>query len=411
MSFRPSWRSTLLSACAVLASAAEPVAHPPVVPATLVDVVRHVATHDPDPAAAAAEVALARAEAHVAGRWDDPSLEVEATRVRGPGDNENVYTVTLMQPFSWGRRNAALAGEAHASALLAAADASAATLLARVRHALITLDHATQRHRWATDDVEAAQALLATSERQLAVGLITETDRLRVTAEVAEAEQAQALAQQALAAATNTTNRRLGLVLPIPHDIDPAFAPAPAREALAAALAEHPLLRAAEQEILAAEAQMRAARSARLPPLAIGVTAERADDADAVGLIVEVGLPLWNGGRDQAAAASAALRVAQTARARRARDLLDEAEAAWDAWREAQLQADGLNQTLIPTAERIAALSADAYARGDADASDAITARRTLLRLRSSAIDAHAAAARARTELDHRLGRLLEGTP
>jgi len=405
------WRSALLSACAVLAWAAEPAATPPIAPPTLADVVRQVATHDPDPAGAAADVARARAEARAAGRWDDPSLEVEANRVHGSDDDAYVYAVTLMQPLAWGRRHAAAAGEAHAAALLAAADDTAAALLARVRHALITLDLATQRDAWAAADLEAARALLATSERQLAVGLITETDRLRVTAEVAEAEQAQARARQALAAATTTMNRRLSLQLPVPHGIDLAFAPAPTRDALATALAQHPLIRAAQQETHAAEAQLRVARSARVPQLAIGVTAERADDADSVGLIVAVSLPVWNGGRDQAAAASAALRGAQAARERRARDLLDEAEAAWDAWQDAQQQAEGLTRILIPTAERIAALSADAYARGDAAASEAITARRTLLRLRSSAIDAHAAAARARTELDYRLGRTLEGTP
>lgn len=411
MSFRLPGRSALLSACAVLAGAAEPAVHPPIVPATIADVVRHVTTHDPDTAVATAEVARARAEARAAGRWDDPTVEVEATRVRGSDEDGHVYTVTLMQPLAWGRRDAGRAGEAQTAARLAAADERAAALLARTRQALITLDVATRRQHWAGEDLAAARALLATSERQLAVGLITETDRLRVTAEVAEAEQAQALAQQALAAATSTTHRRLGLELPVPHGIDLAFAPPPARDALATELAAHPLLRAAQQEVHAAGAQARAARAARLPPVAIGLTAERADDADAVGVIVEVGLPLWNGGRDQAAAASAALRVAQAERTRLARDLLDEAEAAWDAWHAAQLQAEGLSQTLIPTAERIAALSADAYARGEVAASEAITARRTLLRLRGSAIDTHAAAARARTELDHRLGRGLEGTP
>lgn len=400
-------RSALLSACIAVTTAAEPPV--PAVTAstpTLAELVNRVAARDPALATSATAITVAQAQARAAGRWEAPNLELDIRRSDGPDDDEMAYEVTFMQPLPLGsgRRGAIAAGHATSAVRQADADAATVDLLARVRSDLIALERAAHHLAVASADLSEAQALATSSEQQRAAGLLTETDRLRIAAEVASAEHAVVLARSAQVAIAASTTRRLGAVLPHPHGVDLAFHPVPERSTLATALSAHPQLRAAEHAITVATAQLRAAQAQRWPGVAVGVVAGRAGDVDEVGVIVDLRLPVWDGRRDLATAASAEVRQAQAAHAQRARDLLDAAEAAWDAWQQADLHVRSIRTALLPTAEQLAERSREAYARGDLPVTEAISARRLLLQMRLAVHHASADLAQAHTDLERHLG-------
>ncbi len=369
-------RSALLSACIAVTSAAEPLTlspptPPPNVSPTLAEVVNRVVARDPALASSAAAIAVAQAQTRAAGRWEAPGLELDIRRSKGPDDDEMAYEVTFMQPLpvGSGRRSAIAAARATSAVRQADADAAVVDLLARVRSDLIALDRATHQYAVATADLSEAKALVATSEQQRAAGLLSETDRLRIAAEVASAEQA-----------------------------------VPERSALTSAVSTHPHLRAAEHAIKVATAQLRAAQAQRWPGVAVGVVAGRAGDVDELGVIIDLQLPVWGGSRDLAAAAAAEVRQAQAAHTQRARDLLDAVEAAWDAWQQADLHLRSLRTSLLPTAEQLAERSRDAYARGDLPLTEAISARRLFLQMRLAVHHATADLAQSHTDLERHLG-------
>jgi|GEM_PF-5268462 len=419
MSFRLLWSSALLGVCTTCLWTAE-VTPPPVDPASwLVEVLAHLRAQDPAVQHAQAGVAVAEAHTHSLGRWDDPVLGIDVRRRDAPGDDGTSYEVSVLQPLPvGGRQGRRAAGRAAVTAQRAAADAAEVALLAQIRTDVIQLEANAANEHLAATEVVTLQRLLATTDQHLAITAITEADRLRVRVEYAEAEQAAASASRRHHAARATAERHLGAEVVAlfahagtgPSGSNLGFAPPPDRSDLAAALIAHPLLRAAQAEQEVAHAAVRAAQAARRPALAVGVVAARDGDSDEIGLLVDVSLPIFQGGRAEAVTAVWELRQRTAHVELTQRELLDAAEIAWDAWHEAELTWQGLQTSILPDAARAAELDEAAYARGETSVATLLATQRTVIRLRQQAARAHADALRARTELDLHLGRTLGRT-
>jgi len=419
MSRLPRLRGALLSALAAWSWSVDGgpsvATQPPTIPTTVTIAWLYERARGRDPAAliAAAGRGRASALADQAGRWDDPALAIEAGRRDSPDGDASRLRVAVVQSVPWGgargqAAQAALAGVAvaDAEAALALAD-----LVADLRGAAVTLLAAERRQALADEALAAATAVRDAVDRLVAANRAGEIDRLRATVEVAEAEQQVESAGQRSATARRALALRTGVDLPPAITIDLGLRLPGERAALAEVIARHPAQLASAQRIAAARATLAAAQAARRPDVDVGLFGERDGDSDEVGLSLSIAIPAWNGNRAGVAVALADLRVAEAVAARAQRDLRLAAEQAWDDWLLAERRAAIIQRTSLPAAERALALLTAAYGRGQGALTDLLDARRTLVRLRAEVAAASAEADSARSGLERAFGRSLENKP
>jgi outer membrane protein, heavy metal efflux system len=334
-----------------------------------------------------AEVARRRA-----GRWEDPRLQLEGGRLQSDADDHWRVRGVLMQRLPVNGERAAgiaLAVAAH-NEIESAAVISRRALTTEVRHLVVRLRQALAHEQVARTAQADSTAAFNAVRIRLASGEARDADVLAAQIDGDEAGEAVELAAQHILAVRTRLARRCAVKAADIGEPEPLNLPSIERTALATATAHHPRLRLADASLQSAEAVARSGRATRWGDVRGGVFAERDGDANEVGLVVEVPLPLWNRNSERIATAEAAVRAAGFTRSQVMRQVEADAEDAWFTWDAARLRAEHHEAHLLPAARQALALSLADYSAGRSDLASVLTARRTLSRLARETADAAA---------------------
>ena len=348
--------------------------------------------------AAGSGVDAARAQRTVAGLRPNPSLDAMTENVAGTGVYNGLRssetTVGLALPLERGGKRSARLAVASAQidrATLAAAIAGA-DLRLRVTQAYNDAAAGQRRSANAGEQVVIAAEVLRAAQARVRAGRASpleeqRADVARLNAE-GSAERADCTAHVALA----NLGRLTGLS---PAPLDPGWftrvqmsgprVPANARGTLAAA--------AAQADLITATAQVRLARSQRVPDVTVSAAARRLEASnDVAGVFsLSVPLPMFNNGR---AAIDVAAAQRQQADANRRVALLDAEQMIASAEAEAANAATAARNATGPTlaaAQEAAHIARIGYREGKFGQLDLLEAERTLAETRAAAIDALAA--------------------
>jgi cobalt-zinc-cadmium efflux system outer membrane protein len=358
---------------------------------------------------------VAAAQLRRARAWQNPTLDIEAEKVLGPGQDSDFdsaeTTVSLIQPLPIGGGRAAAirgarAGEAGAEAgaelamrelrrdvAIAYADAIAAERLAGI---------ARERARLGAETRDAVA-------RRLAAGLESELQRARIEVDTSGLQAA------ARRAAAEAMARRRALAALWREDavaarLDDAWFDAAGRATapalgLVSDVATHPRLRGAEQAVLRAGAALEAARAqrftgleARIGSRSFGSAVGIGDQAFVLGLALP--LPVWNRNGAGIAEARVALASAEAAAERVRRELEGARVAAAAELEAADIELRALSASGLPAAQSAAALARRGYEAGRLSLLERIDAERSLSDLRERLELARRAMHRARAELE-----------
>lgn len=383
----------------------------------------------------AAAEALGEAEAggRIAARWlttlteHEEAMLVSPIHSFGPGqiptfDETLIQSTVSAQVSLWdagARRSRIDAARAQQGATLAGLSAAEQQLLARVAAAYVEVLTRRQVLAAAESRRGAVAAELERVGRLLAVGKVAEVESLRGQAALAGAEAELARLASTLDLAERELARLIGAS---PEEtrataLEPlagAFAATlPPREALLeTALAGNPEVAAARQEIAAAEAGRRLARSAYYPDLRVNAALQEFGSSDGhaatewnAGFTLAV--PLWDGGvTGRRVARAEAQRAEAEARLELARlDVASAVDRALAALDEARARAGALDRAAARLAEvaRVQQLLLDA---GSGTQIDYLAAEAELAATRASLYEAQSATLLARVELGRILAQL-----
>lgn len=364
----------------------------------LEDAIAQAQASSPTSAVAAAGLQAADAQRRVARLRPNPSLDAMSENVAGTGAYSGLRssetTVGLSLPLELGgKRSARVAvaeaqgGRAQLEAVIAAAD-----LRLRVIQAYNDAAAAGQRAAIARDQVGIAAEVLRGARVRVQAGRASPLEEQRADVARINAEGAAERAQRT----ADVTLANLGRLIGAPvaavdqtwfsrvAGIGPAV-PVDAASTLAAA--------AARADLATADAQVRLARSQRIPDVTVSASARRLEATNDVAAVfgVSVPLPLFNNGRAAVDLASAqrsqadALRRVATLNAEReiAAAQADASNAATSA-----RTASGPALAAATEAARIARIG---YREGKFGQLDLLEAERTLAETRGAMIDALAA--------------------
>ena len=356
--------------------------------------------------ASEAGVRAAQAQRSIAGLRPNPSLETMSENVAGTGAyaglRSSETTVSLAVPIELGGKRTARVVVADAQIGRASIDAAIARadLRLRVTQAFIAAAAASRRVVVARERVSLAAEVLRAASVRVSAGRASPLEQQR--AEVArvaaedEAEQADRTAEVSL----QNLSRLIGMSV---RSIDVGWLdtmqpvgpvrPAPSGDTLAAA--------AARADLSTAAAQVRLARSQRVPDVTVSAGARRlAATNDTAGVVsLSVPLPLFNSGRSGVALANA---QRDQADANRRLATLDADQAIATAAAEAAnaaTRARNANGPSLAAAREAARIARIGYREGKFGQLDLLEAERTLAETRIAAIDALAAYHDAQAQL------------
>lgn len=267
--------------------------------------------------AALARIAQARAGARIAGAELWPAVDASAAFTRthdnggsGPGGTESGYRAGGAVAYEvdlWGRNRAGLrAAEARLQASAYDREALALVVSADVANAYFNLLGLRERVRIGGENLESARQLLAIVEARFREGAVSMLEVAQQRSAVTGAEAAQAGLARQLTAAENLLAVLVGMAPegftvaqePWAELQVPAIAPAQP----SALLARRPDILRAEANLIAANADIGAARAAYFPRLNLGanmaLAASPASSAAALTDIFSASLaaPLFHGG-------------------------------------------------------------------------------------------------------------------
>jgi len=352
------------------------------------------------------EIAAAEATVDAASAWPNPSLGLSTSRLTA----QLIAGATLPLPILGTVGAAKRVARAEADVVQAEAMLALRDLRQRVVMTWIELQRAEGDVTATQVAAQQAADLEHIAKGRLAAGTGADVDVTVATAARARADVAYAAAQRADDAASADLAGLLGWdpSRPLATAGDPALGPGGDLDVLAQKLAAHPLRRAAQMRVAAADANVDAVLVLRRPGLALEGEidyddrtiggASPWDNTDArIGIALE--LPVFARIGDRARAARA------TAMAERMRLAATEAElggrlvAAYRRWQAATERLASLQRDVIPAQEKAATLSMQAYREGARDLASAVLAQRDLASARAEVNDARAAAAQAYAEL------------
>ncbi|KQS04982.1 transporter [Sphingomonas sp. Leaf357] len=383
-------------------------------PLTLADALAAAGASSPTIEASQSGVRAAQAQRTIAGLRPNPSFEAMTENVAGSGTYRGLRssetTAGLSLPIELGgKRSARVAladaqlGRAELDTVIAGAD-----LRLRVTQAYGAAIASQRRAANARDQVGIATELLRAARVRVAAGRASpleeqRADVARLTAQGA-AERAERSAQVAidnLALLTGQMTSRLDVGW-----FDRVDMAVPTR---AVNIGDTLAAIAARADLSTATAQVRLARSQRVPNITIGAAARRIQASkDIAGVFsVSVPLPFFNNGR---AAIDMASAQRQQAGANRRVAMLDAAQAIATARADAANAAITARNTTGPTltaAQEAARIARIGYREGKFGQLDLLEAERTLAETRSAAIDALA----AYHDAEARLERLVAPAP
>lgn len=365
--------------------------------------------------AASADLRASSAARTVAGLRPNPSLQAETENVTGSGPYRGFdsaeTTVGFALPIELGGKRSARIGVAEAQGVRTRIDAAIADadLTLRVTQAFVAAVAAERRLGVARDQAGiAAEAFRAASVR-VGAGRASPIEEQRADVLRINAEAAAARAERDAVVARDMLARLIGR--PVTAGLDLAwfdridgYGPS-ARASVDGTLA----LAAADAEVKTADAQVRLARSQRIPDVTLSAGARRLEATNDTAAVfgVSVPLPLFNNGSAGVAQARA---ERDRADARRRMVRIDAEQAIASAEAEvANAAADARNATgpALAAALEAARIARIGYREGKFSQLDLLDAERTLAETRAAAIDALAAWHDARA----RLQRLTSAVP
>ncbi|MCG7349965.1 TolC family protein [Sphingomonas sp. ACRSK] len=369
----------------------------------------------PSVEAATAGVRAAEAGRTVAGYRPNPSVVVETENIAGSGQYRGVRsaetTAGLAFPIELGGKRSARIAVANAVTDRARIGTALAEADLRLAVTQLYIEAAAAERRFVTAREQAAiarEALHAAGVRVQAGRASPleqqRADVLRINAE-ATVERAQRLAE------VSRANLALRIGQPITRSLDLAwydrvegYGPArPIEPAGTLALA------AARADVTTAEAQVRLARSQRVPDVTLSASARRLEATNDVAAVfgVSVPFPLFNNGK---AAISQARAQSDQAQALRRAAELDSAQAIASAQAEvanAATTARNASGPALASATEAARIARIGYREGKFSQLDLLDAERTLSETRTAAIDALATYHDAKARLE----RLVAAAP
>lgn len=365
----------------------------------------------PDIVLAKGRIEEARARQAAAGRrfQENPSLEVNGGYRRAEDDHLDFEAAISQGLYGRERRSARAAGaQAALEGAEAELDEARRVLLREVWTTFVRASAAGDRVALLTRDRQAADELLAATERRYEAGEATalELNRARTAAANTRAEQSGAEAEE------ETALGEIKALLGLPPEesvevrTDPALREPPDLPALLAGLDRRPDLRVLAAELREAEAEVTLGRALARPALGVRGGVGREEGADLVTAGVVVSLPLHDKGQETLAvgeARAAALRQALAA-ARRSADaevrgrhsaLLQHLEAARE-----------LERTALPALEDNESLALKSFEAGEIDLGELLLLRREILETRLTYLERLLDASLTRFELEAAAGAL-----
>ncbi|MDO6414602.1 TolC family protein [Sphingomonas sp. BIUV-7] len=358
-------------------------------------------------AAARSGVKAAQAQRSVAGVRPNPSLDMMAENVAGTGIYNGLRstetTLGLSIPLELGNKRGARVAVANAQLDRATLNAAMmqADLRLRVTQAYNDAAAAERRLTNAREQVGIANAVLRGAKVRVSAGRASPLEAQR--ADVARLN-AQGAAERAERSASVAMGNLVRLIDRDAPTLDVAWfnriemtgpsLPVSGQDTLAGV--------AAQADLTTATAQVRLARSQRVPTVTLGAAARRleaSNDTTAV-FSLSVPLPLFNNGRASLDLASA---QRQQADAQRRMALLDVEQAMASANAEAENAATTARNAAGPTlavAQEAARIARIGYREGKFGQLDLLEAERTLADTRAAAIDALAAYHDAKARLE-----------
>jgi outer membrane protein, heavy metal efflux system len=353
----------------------------------------------------------ARARQAQAGRrfQEDPVLDVTGG-YRTEGDDVLDFETTVSQGLEGGSRRSAR--QAGAAAALGRAEAELAEarrgLLREVWATFVRALAAGEREALLARSREAADALLAATERRYEAGEATALEQNRARTAAAAARAAQGAAEADRLAFRAGLEALLGLAPGESFEIRGRLAPPPAPDptTLIAALDGRPDLAALAAELREAEAEVLLGQARARPGFGVrgGVARDEGTPIVLAGVVVR--LPLHDRGREAIAvgeARAAALRQALAVARRGAEAEVRGGSAALERRLAAVRE---LEQTALPALDDSESLATKSFDAGEIDLGELLLLRREILETRLAYLDRLLDAALSRGELEAAAGAL-----
>ncbi len=388
-----------VASCASIAHAqsSEPISSGP--PLTLEQALSLAGATAPSLQAATAGVRAAAAGRTIAGYRPNPSIVAETENIAGSGQYRGVRsaetTAGLAFPIELGGKRAARIAVADAigeRARIGSALAEADLRLA-ITQLYIVAASAERRIVTASEQASIAHEALRAANIRVQAGRASPLEQQRADVLRINAETAEERARRLAAVARDNLARRIGQSIVKPLDLAwfdrvEGFGPA------------HPIdpigtlaLAAARADVTTAEAQVRLARSQRIPDVTLSASARRLEATNNVAAVLGVSIPfpVFNNG---SAAVSQARAQSDQAEALRRGAELDTAQAIASAEAEvanAATSARDASGPALAAASEAARIARIGYREGKFGQLDLLDAERTLSETRTAAIDALAA--------------------
>ena len=388
-----------------------------VVPApilTLAEALERAGASSPFQDAAAAGIRAAKAQRRVAGLRPNPSIVGEAENVAGTGIYQGLRssetTLGLALPLELGgKRGARIAvAEAQIGRAGLQAEMARADLRLRVTQTYNAAAAAQRRVIIAEDQVGIAAEVLRAARIRVQAGRASPLEEQRADVARIAAEGALERTRRSAEAASGNLARLLGT--PVGQLDRSWFDAVPSAGTMRPMAASGTLtVAAARADLDTASAQVRLARSQRVPDLTVSASARWLEQTNDVAAVFGVSIPLnaFNNGRAGIAVAEA---QREQSDAQRRVALLDAEQEVATAQAEAENAATTARNAAGPAlaaATEAARIARIGYREGKFGQLDLLDADRTLLETRTTAIDALA----AHHDAQARLERLTAAAP
>ncbi|TKD51469.1 TolC family protein [Sphingomonas baiyangensis] len=362
--------------------------------------------------AATAGVRAAEAQRRAAGLRPNPSINVEAENVIGTGPYSGLSsaetTVGMSLPLELGGKRSARIGVADAQTARARLEVitAQADLRLKVTQAFVEAAAAERRLGVARDQRDIANESLRGARVRVRAGRASPLEEQRADVQRINAETALAQGERSAALARANLARLIGRE---PGRLDLAWfertdglGPKLSKSAdgtLALALAQ--------ADIATADAQVRLARSQRVPDLTLSAGARRLEATNDVAAVfgVSVPLPLFNNGRANLDAARAQRDQAEALRRGAVLDAQQAIASAETEVANAEANARTAAGPALAAAQEAARIARIGYREGKFGQLDLLEAERTLAQTRAAAIDALAAYHDAQARLERLTAR------
>jgi cobalt-zinc-cadmium efflux system outer membrane protein len=382
---------------------------------TLSDAFTLALRHNPSLAASAWGIHSAQSIRRDAGKWLNPDLGIEVENFGGDLGTEAIETtVALGQTFQLGGDRGARAALADGQIQLAGSEFSVEQLeiLRSTTESFLEAWASQERlERFRVAERTAREAVDA-AERRVRAGASHPLDRVRAEANVAARASERRLVEaevtasrQALALSWGMTEATFdSLVLDLP-DLEPL----PPPENLIARLDRHPERLRRSAEVRVTEAQVRAARAARIPDVEAIAGVRHLGEVDGTGFVAAVGLPLpiWNSQGGGLASAQAELAAAEARNRVISQRLEQEFLSAYARLGAAMDSYTQIHDELLPSTQEALELLGVGYRAGRFSYLDYLEGQRSALEAEMFSLEATRNVWSARMALERLLGNLI----